>query len=421
MGRNLPNPSVFADSPAKTIITTSPTWDLSGVHSFVENLFSELSFRGWDCHIVLTQSSSETCESLPIMPEGVTLARLPSFKGGANLLKRQDALRKYLTRRAPCVYLPNFDFSAAGIIPILPPDVTVVSTLHSDEDCYYEFTHTHGPWIDGFAAVSRKIAAKAAATNPAIANRIATIPCGIPMRPGTRSVKNSTEGVLHVAYCGRLIQYQKRIMDLAKIINICAERSLPIRFTIAGDGADAPKFAEAIAPALDAGVARIAGKLPNHEVRALLETDVDVLVLTSEFEGLPVILLEAMDAGCVPVVTDIESGVREVIRHGFNGYLLPVGDTHAFTSVFAELAANPSRLSHIALEAQRTVRFPPYTIASTADAYTKLFTDCASRRDRQTWRRPRGHPIAPPEVYLGARVRIRIRSMLSHLFGSRKK
>ena len=397
----------------RTIVTTSPAWNLSGVHTFVENFFAELASRGWRCHAVITQPGREGFEPPAALKSVATVKCLPSFTGGANLIKRQSALRRFLIRHAPCVYLPNFDFEAAGITPALPPEVITVATLHSDEACYYDFVRRHGTWIDGFAAVSRRISENLSDRVPQVADRVAVIPCGIPSGPGTPTRSETPARPLRIAYCGRIVEYQKRVMDLAQVINICSGEALPVRFTIVGGGPDESRFKEAIAASRH--IVRFAGTIPNHEVRRLLETDVDVIVLTSEFEGLPVIMLEAMDAGCVPVVTNIESGIREVVRDGVNGILLPVGDVRAFASAFSGLAANRSRLAQLSEQARRTVRSAPFTITSTADAYEALFAACEKRRDRGDWHREPGSPIIPDEIRLAPRVRRRIRSVLSRL------
>lgn len=52
----------------------------------------------------------------------------------------------------------------------------------------------------------------------------------------------------------------------------------------------------------------------------------DIFLLPSLYEGLPVALLEAMAAGCVPVASEIGS-VRVVVRDGVNGFLVEPGNT----------------------------------------------------------------------------------------------
>ena len=50
----------------------------------------------------------------------------------------------------------------------------------------------------------------------------------------------------------------------------------------------------------------------------------------SDYEGLPVALLEAMGNGLAPVVSRIASGNTELIKNEENGYLVEVGDIEGF-------------------------------------------------------------------------------------------
>jgi glycosyltransferase involved in cell wall biosynthesis len=95
------------------------------------------------------------------------------------------------------------------------------------------------------------------------------------------------------------------------------------------------------------------GWLPSEKaLEALAASDVQLLV--SGWEGQPISTLEAMASGVVPVVTDLP-GLRELIRDGTSGFLLPVGDIQAFASVLATLAADRERLSRMARAARESV------------------------------------------------------------------
>lgn len=67
--------------------------------------------------------------------------------------------------------------------------------------------------------------------------------------------------------------------------------------------------------------------------------DLDVFVLSSISEGLPLVLLEAM-AASKPVVATRCGGPLEIIEHGQTGYLVPTGDCESLASKVAELLAD---------------------------------------------------------------------------------
>jgi glycosyltransferase involved in cell wall biosynthesis len=80
----------------------------------------------------------------------------------------------------------------------------------------------------------------------------------------------------------------------------------------------------------------------------------DLLVLPSLFEGLPLVLLEAMRAG-LPVTGTKVCGMNEVIMDGLNGRLVPPGDASALASAILDAFAHPDRAARWGAEARRRV------------------------------------------------------------------
>ena len=93
---------------------------------------------------------------------------------------------------------------------------------------------------------------------------------------------------------------------------------------------------EIVAYALELGIAdRVA--LPGFRVDPWpYYASADAFVLTSRFEGLPLVLVEALHAGLPIVSTDCKSGPREILEDGAYGRLVPTGNQTAIVEALRE-------------------------------------------------------------------------------------
>ncbi len=81
---------------------------------------------------------------------------------------------------------------------------------------------------------------------------------------------------------------------------------------------------------------------------------IDIFIMPSLSEGMPLALLEAM-AHRKPVVASSVGGITEVIEHDKNGILVPPGNAGEIVRVIRELTRNPARMAEIAAEGCKTV------------------------------------------------------------------
>jgi glycosyltransferase involved in cell wall biosynthesis len=356
-----------------SVIASSPTLELSGANVLVANLLDELSKEGVKTGWIVTDHAPKD-DAEWLGSRRFPISRLPPTKL-FDVSRRQQLLLSNLESASPCIYLPNFDFDMACAIPALSLASRGVLIMHCDDPVYYNFIERQGDLFDAIVCVSEFLANKLRSRHPELSERIVHIPFGIeiPDHPALKKRgERSSKDPLRVAYCGRLSFHQKRIQDLARIINRCHADSLPVEFHIAGAGPDEEEFFASISVPFGQRKVHRHGFLPNAGVLSLLEQS-DVLLMTSDFEGLPMVLLEAMSRGCIPVVTAIQSGIGEVVRDGESGYLHSVGDVESFVTSLARLTAAPDELDRIQRAAYARIKDGEFTLSRAATAYRQLF------------------------------------------------
>jgi len=381
-------------------------WHLSGVGNWTVNLTRELRGSEFQSTVLFTGISPARHGELDSL--GVPYASL----GLPPTPRRADewrALKQFLESHAPCIYVPNFDFHRSCAIGTLSPDVRVCMVVHSDEDCYYDELRRVGADCDSIVCVSTALREKVRSRFPALANRVLHIPYGV-ATPSDATARAGVSEELRLAYCNRLQQYQKRVFDLPPILEELRRLGFPFHLTVAGDGPDAGELRKRLAALEDSGAVTFLGRIPNAAVIDVLRS-AHAFLLTSDFEGLPISLLEAMSVGCVPVVYQIDSGINEAISHGESGLIVPHGDTGAFAAALAGLQRDPTTTTKLSVAAASRVR-ERFSLARMCADYEALFTRLLAKDSDIPRPRRSGAIRVPRDLTLGFRVKRRLASML---------
>jgi glycosyltransferase involved in cell wall biosynthesis len=257
----------------------------------------------------------------------------------------------FLNRTRPDVFLPQclpgFHFAAVWAARLGLPWVL---TMHADDPDYWGLVEECGPDAGRGAcvAVSEYLADRVRERRPTA--RVVTIPCGVAIPPATARFSSAP---FRVVYSGRLVEHQKRASLVAATLIAACRRSAAIEAIVMGDGAARPAMEAAVAAAGLADRIRFTGRLTPDAVAGQLQ-EAQAILLMSDFEGLPVALLEAMAAGVVPVARSIASGVGELVRDGDTGILVDEApDTAA--AALARLAATPDAWERMSAAARRLV------------------------------------------------------------------
>src|SRR5690606_37626457 len=123
---------------------------------------------------------------------------------------------------------------------------------------------------------------------------------------------------------GRLVPQKNFPLLLAAFAQLRAQR--PARLLILGEGRERPRLEAA---AHELGIAADVA-LPGHVDNPYAAyARASLFVLSSDWEGLPTVLIEALACGCPIVATDCPSGPAEILQGGRYGSLVPMGDAAA--------------------------------------------------------------------------------------------
>lgn len=364
----------MAERSDRLALLTSQMED-GGAQRSMLKLAGGLAERGYPVDLVLTKARG------PYLAEVSPAVRVVDL-GAPRVAASVPALARYLRREHPAAMLSALDY--VNIVAVWSRRLAGSRTrLVVSERNHLSTAHRHRnlrrnklvpglirrfyPWADGIVAVSEGVADDLTATtglprdrieviyNPVVTPEVARMvqePLDHPwLQPGEPPVVLAVGGLRRQKDFGTLIDAFTRL-----------RRRRPARLLILGEGPERLGLEELVARGgLESDVAMpgfVANPYP-YMARAA------VFALSSRWEGLPGVLIEALFCGVPVVATDCPGGPREVLVDGRYGRLVPVGDpaalAEAMESALSEASAPPPRES-----------WRPYEVDTVVDRYTKI-------------------------------------------------
>lgn len=188
----------------------------------------------------------------------------------------------------------------------------VIGVLHADENHYYDLAEKYFKRTDLLVCVSNRVSNTTKARVPDFdPEAVFTIPCGIHLPLFDQNNRNGD--LLQLVYVGRITDYQKRTGDLVKVAEALVRKSVPFHLNIIGGGDARPALEEKVKAAGMQDHITFKGWLSQKDVAWQL-ADSDIMVMTSDFEGTPIAMMEALAAGCGMVGTRV-SGIEDYEDH----------------------------------------------------------------------------------------------------------
>ncbi len=201
-------------------------------------------------------------------------------------------------------------------------------------------------------------------------NKISMIPNGVDTdKFSPKASRSSGEDVFKIGFLGRLNK-EKDPLQLIRAFD-SLQVSLPsdgpsTQLFIAGDGELRAECEQQVAAA-DLGAKVHMMGLQNDVVHFL--NSVDVLVLSSKSEGVPLVIMEAFSCGVPVIATDV-GGVSQLVDDSV-GQLVRQGDTQALTDAMAGAAKHRQHWREKG-ERAREKAVTQYNFQDVADAYWEI-------------------------------------------------
>jgi glycosyltransferase involved in cell wall biosynthesis len=165
---------------------------------------------------------------------------------------------------------------------------------------------------------------------------------------------------------------QKSPVDFIDVAATVLRKRTDVHFVMAGDGELRPEVEDRIR---EHGIDKHVTLLGWQDDMPEIYRNLDIVVLTSLWEGLPCVFSEAM-ASELPIVATNVDGAREAIVHGETGYLHQPHDIEGMAASVLELVKNP-RL-RIAMGANGRLRVSEFDIGTSVKRLEQAYTECFS-------------------------------------------
>ncbi|MWV26975.1 glycosyltransferase family 4 protein [Aurantiacibacter rhizosphaerae] len=242
-----------------------------------------------------------------------------------------------------------------------PVDKTIFQVVHDEYNL--RLSQKYSKIIDVFVAHSQFYHERLRECLPDREESIFHLPYGIRLSSNQRK---PADGPIRLVFLGRLTE-AKGVLDLPKIEEGLRARGVATDWTVIGRGPCGDQLRAQLPPSERI---RYVSPSTNSEVLKHCATG-DALVFPTRFEGFPVALLEAMSAGLVPIVSDLESGVPEVVNER-TGFRVAVGEVQGFIEAVQRLDSDRSTLE--AMSAASSSMASHFDITERATAYHALFS-----------------------------------------------
>lgn len=370
----------------RSIVLISTGLAYGGAETQLVNLATRLKKRGWDVRVISMLPPQAFTEEL--QAAGIPLATL-NMRRGVPDPRAVFRLVAILRQWRPHI-LTTFMFHAnllgriAGRLAGVP---IIVASIRNENfggprrDRVLRLTD----WMGEITTTNSRLAADNLVKRGVVPrDRIRVIPNGLVLdkfmvndsnRAGLRQQLGIAEDEFLWLAVGRL-EEQKDYPTLLQAFKVLKQGGHKAQLRVAGQG---PLLESLQGQAADLGLSDHAIFLGLRRDIPLLLDAADAFVLSSAWEGLPNVVMEAMASG-KPVVATCVGGVPELVQEGVNGYMAPPRNAEALAAAMEKMMALPEAERKVMGQAGRAHIEANYSLDRVVDQWEALYLEMLSKK-----------------------------------------
>jgi glycosyltransferase involved in cell wall biosynthesis len=377
---------VNSDSARKRtpLLYLAPWIDYGGTDKNTIDWFRAIDRERFAPSLITTQASlnrrideiASLADEIWVLPDLMPAEDMPRF-----------ILDFIVSRQIEAVHLMNarLGFDLLPDIACLPNPPGIVAQLHveeADRSGYVRYLTTrYGNLVDRFSVTSHDLAA-AVAGYGVPADKIEVVYIGVDgeaeFSPDAVEPEPLDKAQLQILFPARVVQ-QKDPLLMVDVARGLRDRGVDFQVHVLGEGDLEDAVREAIAKD------KLEERVILHPPTSLPQrwyAAADAVLLTSEFEGVPAVVFEAMAMG-VPIVASALPGNVELLGEGYGGLIEPRDVAANYVDALAKLAADSE---YRAADGRRLREraLAEFTLRQMAAGHEKLYDEVAAARPTET-------------------------------------
>lgn len=288
--------------------------NVSGPASWLGRLLPELPSLGIDpfCIVLSWEQSGPLVELL--IKHNIPYVQHPCQPTSE---ERTEWILEQLAEHPVDVFVPNHLVPAFYASKwVRSAYIPTIGILHSDDDFYQavqaQFVHRQSAFsLSSIVCVSEQLRTQVC-SRPSHKCEVIQIPYGVPIPQFTAKYNTSH---FRIAYVGRLAEEQKRISEVTTAFCRVTSQISNTEAVLFGEGPDKAKVETILKSKANCGAVQLIGRIDPDRIQEELQK-CHAIVLLSDYEGLPISIIEAMACGVVPICLSMRSGIDELLADG---------------------------------------------------------------------------------------------------------